>query len=133
MNIPRHTPTRRGRRGNCYVTIEALYHLMGGAEAGLVVRIVRHEGDVHWYLVQRVFRDFAPYRLRGQTRFREVYTEVVIDPTVLQFKTPPPYEEGRGRGFLTKEPSRRAREMMDRMLYQEQKAPAGRSKKRRTA
>jgi hypothetical protein len=40
-------------RGNCYVTCEALYHLLGGAAAGYIPHRVRHEGDVHWYLVLR--------------------------------------------------------------------------------
>jgi hypothetical protein len=85
------------RRGNCYVT-EALYHLLGGKKAGYVPYRVRHEGDVHWYLMlDRTY---------------------IIDPTVKQFKTPPPYEKGRGSGFLTKRPSKRAREMMKRMVWQ---------------
>ena len=94
------------RRGNCYVTCEALFHLLGGKAAGLVPHTVRHEGDVHWYLVRRI-----------GTRTR-VDIEVVIDPTASQFKTPPPYDKGRGCGFLTKQPSKRARALMDRMVWQ---------------
>lgn len=85
------------RRGNCYVTCEALYHLLGGKRAGLTPHVVRHEGDVHWYLVQR---------------------GTVIDPTRRQFQKRPPYERGRGCGFLTKRPSRRARAMMRAMVWQ---------------
>lgn len=88
------------RRGNCYVTCEALFHLLGGKKAHLVPHTVRHEGAVHWYLV------------------RKGTFPVVIDPTRSQFKRPVPYHKGRGRGFLTKKPSKRAREMMQKMVYQ---------------
>lgn len=85
------------QRGNCYVTCEALYHLLGGKRAGYVPHTVRHEGDVHWYLV----RD-------GH----------IIDPTRAQFRTTPPYADGRGRGFLTKRPSKRARALMRILVWQ---------------
>ncbi len=71
---------------------------MGGKKAGLVPHRVRHEGDVHWYLVlDRTY---------------------IIDPTAKQFRRPPPYHEGRGAGFLTKNPSKRARAMMKAMVWQ---------------
>jgi hypothetical protein len=70
------------------VASEALYHLCGGAESGLVPCSVRHEGTVHWYL--------------------RTLTNDPVDPTAAQFKTPVPYDKGRGRGFLTKQPSKRA-------------------------
>lgn len=84
-------------RGNCYVTCEALYHLLGGKIAGYTPHTVRHEGDVHWFLVL------------GES--------TIIDPTASQFKTPPPYHLARGRGFLTKTPSKRARELMRCLVY----------------
>lgn len=99
------------RRGNCYVTCEALYHLLGGKEAGYVPHTVRHEGDVHWYLVRR--RDFHLGYKIGTLMDRQI-----IDPTVSQFKTTPDYEKGRARGFLTKKPSKRAQAMMENMVWQ---------------
>lgn len=60
---------------------------------------VRHEGDTHWYLVN-------------------VNTAQRLDPTAKQFKKRPPYIRAKGTGFLTKNPSRRAREMMKRMVWQ---------------
>lgn len=87
------------RRGNCYVTVEALYHLLGGKKAGWKPMRVRHEGDTHWYLVN-------------------VNTTQKVDPTAKQFKKPPPYIKGRGAGFLTKRPSKRARAMMKAMVWQ---------------
>lgn len=92
------------RRGNCYVTAEALYHLLGGKRAGYRPHFVKHEGDTHWYLVLDI-----PSK-EGK--------RIVIDPTASQFKAPPPYQFGRACGFLTKRPSKRAREMMKRMVWQ---------------
>lgn len=86
------------KRGNCYVTCEALYHLLGGKDACLKPMVMRHEGDTHWFLM-------------GSGRY-------IIDPTAGQFKTPPDYSKARGCGFLTKAPSKRAKELMQRMLYQ---------------
>ena len=85
-------------RGNCYATSEALYHLLGGKRAGWKPMTVRHEGDVHWFLKHEDGR--------------------ILDVTVWQFRTRPPYERARGRGFLTKKPSIRARALMERMLWQ---------------
>ena len=93
------------RRGNCYVTCEALYHLLGGKLSGLTPHTIRHEGDVHWFLVYK-----------RTTAFGVVTT--IIDPTGVQFTTLPDYKKGRGRGFLTKKPSKRARAMMERMVWQ---------------
>lgn len=90
------------KRGNCYVTCEALYHLLGGKKAGYKPMTVHHEGDTHWYLV----------------KLGLPWYKVVIDPTAKQFESPPDYSQGRGRGFLTKKPSKRARAMMKHMLWQ---------------
>lgn len=84
-------------RGNCYVTCEALYHLLGGKAKGWTPMCVRYRGDTHWWLKHT--------------------SGVVLDPTVSQFKKPPPYNKGRGKGFLTKDPSRRARALMDQMVW----------------
>lgn len=100
------------RRGNCYVTCEALYHLMGGKRAGLVAYTVKHEGDTHWFLV------LYPNWVWKSYKHKSVFLGDVIDPTFKQFKTKPNYYAGRARGFLTKKPSKRAREMMERMLWQ---------------
>lgn len=82
--------------GHCYVAVEALYHLEGGPSSQLKPHTIRHEGEPHWFL-----RDGA-----GKVR----------DPTASQFKTPVPYDRGRGCGFLTGDkPSARAREVMRRV------------------
>lgn len=89
-------------RGNCYVTCEALYHLLGGVESGWEPMTIRHEGDTHWFLTKVIYSGHAE----------------VLDPTASQFKTAPDYSKARGCGFLTKEPSKRARALMERMLWQ---------------
>lgn len=104
------------RRGNCYVTCEALYHLLGGKAAGLVPHTVKHEGDTHWYLIKMIYQGIEGPGMGGVEH--KIYTHVIIDPTLQQFKTTPPYIKGRARGFLTKEPSKRARALMDQMLWQ---------------
>jgi len=69
-------------KGDCYPAAEAVYHKMGGKAAGL-----------------------TPMRIVGTKVF-------YIDPTAQQFSSPVPYPEGKGCGFLTKEPSKRAKELM---------------------
>lgn len=76
---------------------------MGGKKAGLKPYTVKHEGDTHWFLMM--------------TRVGNVFP-VIIDPTASQFKTCPPYLEARARGFLTKEPSKRAKKLMKELLWQ---------------
>lgn len=80
--------------GHCYVASEALYHAMGGKAAGLKPMYVKHEGSPHWFLKTKDGK--------------------IIDPTADQFKTPVPYHEAKGKGFLTKEPSKRARVVLKR-------------------
>src|SRR6185312_14316546 len=107
-------------RGNCYVTCEALYHLLGGKAAGLVPHTLRHEGAVHWYLEHR--QEFYVGGLYKGVGFDAdhgpVRRSTIIDPTASQFKTPPDYSKGRARGFLTKQPSKRARALMERLVWQ---------------
>jgi len=82
--------------GHCYVASEVLYHLLGSGAAGWVPQHLRHEGVPHWYLRNR-------------------RTGEILDPTAGQFRRPPPHARGRGKGFLTRAPSRRARALIERM------------------
>lgn len=84
-----------GVAGHCYVASEAIYHKLGGKVAGWTPQRVNHEGGSHWYLKHA--------------------DGTIIDPTADQFETPVDYDEGRGCGFLTKQPSRRAQVVLDRL------------------
>lgn len=81
--------------GHCYVASEVAFALLGGKAAGLKPVTVAHEGTIHWWIRTADGQD--------------------IDLTADQFTTPVPYEQGRCRGFLTKEPSARAREVLHRL------------------
>lgn len=82
--------------GHCYVASEAVYHLAGGKDSGLIpYRLRMPDGVVHWWL--------------------ETPDGEVIDPTHDQFDDVVPYDQGKAGGFLTREPSRRARVLMDRV------------------
>lgn len=85
--------------GHCYAASEALYHLLGGKDNGY--KIMRGKGlnnEIHWWIVDK--------------------NNNILDPTAEQFYfvgLKPPYENGRGSGFLTKNPSRRAKEIISRI------------------
>jgi hypothetical protein len=80
--------------GHCYVAAEAVYHMLGGKASGYTPMFIRHEGSPHWYLRNKSGK--------------------VLDPTASQFHTPVPYDQGKGKGFLTSEPSKRAQTVIER-------------------
>lgn len=82
--------------GHCYVASEAMWHALGGKDSGFTPAVIRHEGATHWFL-------------------RNARTGDVLDLTADQFSSPVPYSRGRGCGFLTRSPSRRARIVLYRM------------------
>lgn len=79
--------------GHCYAASEALYHLWGKQAGAKPVRMPVG-GDTHWWLVHPELG--------------------VLDPTAEQFPFSVAYEQGKGGGFLTREPSKRARILMAR-------------------
>lgn len=85
-------------KGHCYVASEALWWAIGNERDSFTPMTVRHEKSVHWWLSHRPRPGSAWH----------------VDPTADQFKTPVPYERGRGRGFLTLSASKRANAMMTR-------------------
>jgi hypothetical protein len=86
------------QRGNCYVTCEALYHLLGGKDSGWKPMRMTVEFDTHWFLIHS--------------------SGIVLDPTKNQFNKKIDYTKGIGCGFLTKNPSKRAKELMSKLLWQ---------------
>ena len=84
--------------GHCYVATETLYHLMNNKEVKPCCAR-DDEGIVHWWL---------QYKKSGK----------IIDPTSNQYYSVgkvPPYNKGRGTGFLTKQPSKRTQTVMERV------------------
>ena len=79
--------------GYCYIASEAIYHILGGQKVGLTPCCIKHKGINHWYLKRN---------------------NKIIDPTAEQFNDDVPYHLGRGRGFLTKQPSKRAQIIIKR-------------------
>jgi hypothetical protein len=96
-SVARLLPRRYGPVGNCYHTSEALYYLLGGKAAGWKPMRVRVHGGPHWFLQHK--------------------TGVILDATVAQFGERISYDGARGCGFLTKRPSRRAKLMMEQMVF----------------
>ncbi len=79
--------------GHCYVASEAYYHL---SSENLTPQYLYHENQPHWYLK----------RADGK----------IIDLTAEQFQTRPDYSLGRSLGFLTKQPSKRAKILIGRVM-----------------
>ena len=86
--------------GHCYHAAEALYHMIGGKKSGWVpMRVREADGMTHWWLQHRK-------------------TGEIADPTADQYRLlgeEPPYTEGRAGGFLTRQPSKRASEIIRRV------------------
>lgn len=78
--------------GHCYIASEVLKYLLGNDWKS---EVVNHEGGTHWYL-------------------RHKPSNEVLDITASQFKSKVPYHLGKGCGFLTKNLSKRATELLRR-------------------
>jgi hypothetical protein len=125
--------------GHCYIASEAVFHLYAWKEGFKPYHYLRNN-NTHWYLMRDA--DGPAFNTRYQRRFlagvpsharppgdREVD---VIDLTFAQFTTwwpshqsgnqnqlwysPISYEHGTPCGFLTKEPSKRAKTLIGRVL-----------------
>lgn len=81
------------------MTSEALYHLLGGKKAGWTPQYMNtRETGNHWFLKHK--------------------SGLIVDPTRKQFDVKPKYEKARGMGFLTKKPSKKAKALMETMVWQ---------------
>ena len=78
--------------GHSYVAAEAAFYLIG---KNYKLCSMRHENRMHWYLLNK--------------------EDVVIDPTVGQFKNKPDYSQGVFCDFFTKVPSKNAAVVIDRV------------------
>lgn len=94
--LPKYQGSPNKLYGHCYVACEAFYHLLSKEEqAQFRLKWVKHEGETHFFLERK----------DGTT----------VDITVEQFKKWPNYFKGRGCGFLTKKPSKRTQNVLDRI------------------
>lgn len=95
LRKPKYRGNPNPYAGHCYVAAEAAFHLL--PEGHLYVPCCMKMGDdTHWFL-------------------RNKLTCCIIDPTADQFDSIPDYGRGRGTGFLTKQPSKRAQEILRRI------------------
>jgi hypothetical protein len=84
--------------GHCYVATEALFHILKDARY-VPMRGRDDAGIVHWWLTDKT-------------------TGEILDPTSEQYTSKgltPPYDKGKGGGFLTREPSRRCLTLMQKL------------------
>ena len=81
--------------GHCYVASEAFYHLIGGKSCGWKPMFTRHYDVPHWFVQHE----------DGE----------IVDITADQFEESVEYHVARGKGFLTKQPSKRAQIVIDRV------------------
>jgi hypothetical protein len=92
-----------GVSGHCYIAAEALFHLIGGKSSGYSPTVLSNRtwsdgldpGETHWFLTGN----------NGE----------ILDPTSEQFDREIPYRLGKRTGFLTREPSCRAKIIMSRV------------------
>jgi hypothetical protein len=90
--------------GHCYHAAEAIYHKWG-----------KFNGFTSKYLTSKDFPEGLP---QGDTHWflQNNKTGEIIDPTSQQFgDIPIPYEKGTGAGFQTKEPSKPAKDILERI------------------
>lgn len=92
--------------GHCYAASEAIFHMLGGVGQGWGAQVLTsrtwpeglRKGQTHWFLKNRL-------------------TGAIIDATSGQFgNLVPKHEAGVGCGFLTRTPSRRAAEIISRVV-----------------
>lgn len=87
--------------GHCYVASEVLFFLLRRYFGQWRPEFVRVGGAPHWFL-------------------RHLKTRQILDVTADQFSVVIPYDKARRKGFLTRIPSKRAKEML-RRLYRARK------------
>lgn len=98
----KHVAAEHPHAGHCYAASEALFHL-GAKSKGFRPAVLNATtfptgltvGQTHWFL-----RNAAGH---------------VLDATAGQFDVPIPYVNGIGCGFLTKQPSKRAQTIIQRL------------------
>ena len=93
LRLPEYQGSTNIFKGHCYIASEAIYHLANDGGLKLKPMFLYHENSPHWYLMD---------------------SQKVLDPTKDQFFTSVDYTKGKGKGFLTEQPSKRATELIRR-------------------
>lgn len=94
LRRPKYRGLKNRLAGHCYVATEALYHMAGGKRYGFKPMFIRHENEPHWFL--------------------QSFGGAVYDITAEQFDSAVKYENAKGKGFLTRRPSKRAKIVIQR-------------------
>lgn len=82
--------------GHCYLVTETAYHLLGGKEEGWKPFYLKQDGESHWFL-------------KHSSGF-------ILDISAPQFGTTYiHYDLARGKGFLTKGPSKRTKRLIQKI------------------
>lgn len=97
VSVPMHRGKESCLAGECYIAIEAIYHMLGGAHSGWTPHTVQHDGGPHWFLKHR-------------------HSGAIIDPTASQFETEIPHTLGVPRVLATLHPSKRAEILVHSIL-----------------
>jgi hypothetical protein len=95
QRLKQSNPSIPNTTGHCYVASETAFHLLGGKKEGWTPQYIKHLGCPHWFLKHT--------------------SGVILDLTNSQFKTSVDYDKARGTGFLTKQPSKRAKTLIARI------------------
>jgi hypothetical protein len=85
--------------GHCYVVSEAAYYLLGGKDAGWTPHCMKVNSTNHWFLKHS--------------------SDFILDITKHQFISKLDYSKAKGKGFLTKEPSKRTRILLKKISESE--------------
>lgn len=83
-------------RAHCYICAEVAYHLFGKA-AGYKPFVHKHAHGSHWWL-------------------QHTMSHVILDPSLPQHDGPYPYHLGKPGAFRTRTPSKRAAEVISRII-----------------
>jgi outer membrane cobalamin receptor len=86
-------PNKNRYTGHCYIASETYYHL---SNENLKVYHIKHENTTHWFLKDNL--------------------DNIIDLTYKQFKTPVNYQNAVRGFFLTKQPSKRSKKLINKIL-----------------
>ncbi len=95
VSWPEHDVFRHIVEGQCYVATEALFYLYGRKNGYRPYERTDENGNTHWWLANE----------EGE----------ILDPTLQQIEKGFRYSEGKPRAFLTKRPSKRAKELIRRI------------------